>query len=113
VVYVVRALAHRSELAGANGGNGKLAAGCWLVEAVTVTGERLPSYTVSRRLRCAQAHARRCYGEAGPWLALTRRSSGEVTAAENRAMRPHRCSDGSTEGMKRWRGLRQGFVRLG
>jgi hypothetical protein len=43
----------------------------------------------------------RRYGEVEPWRALTRRSSGEVTTAENQAMRPHRCSDGSTEGMVR------------
>jgi hypothetical protein len=49
----------------------------------------------------------------GPRRALARRSSSEVTASENRAVRPYRCSDGSTEGMARWRGLRQGFVRLG
>jgi hypothetical protein len=83
VVYVVRALAHRSELTGVNGGDGQLAAVCWLVEGVPVTGEGLSSYKVSRRLRCVQAHARRCYGEVGPRRAIARRSSGEVTAAEN------------------------------
>jgi hypothetical protein len=50
VVYVVGALAHQSELAGVNGDNGQLAAVCWLVEGVPVTGEGLSSYTVSRRL---------------------------------------------------------------
>jgi hypothetical protein len=78
-----------------------------------VTGEGLPSCTTSRRLRCARAHARRCYGDAGPRRALARRSSGEVTAAANREMRPCRCSGGSTEGMARWRRFRRGFVRLG
>jgi hypothetical protein len=113
VVYVVGALAHRSELAGVNGGDDQLAAVCWLVEGVPVTGEGLSSYTVSRQLRCVQAHARRCYGEVGPRRGLVRRSSGEVTAAKNQAVWPYRCSDGSMEGMARWRGLRQGFVRLG
>jgi hypothetical protein len=54
----------------------------------------------------------RCYGEVEPRRALARRSFGEVTVAENQPMRPHRCSDGSTEGMARWRGLQRNFAWL-
>jgi hypothetical protein len=100
-------------LAGVSGWRRGSGGGTPAVGGTVVTGEGLPSCTTSRRLRCARAHARRCYGDAGPRRALARRSSGEVTAAANREMRPCRCSGGSTEGMARWRRFRRGFVRLG
>jgi hypothetical protein len=48
-------------LAGMDGWRQWSSGGTPAVEGTAVTGEGLPSYTMSRRLRCAHAHARRCY----------------------------------------------------